>query len=93
MNKNSNPEKAAEAKKKALKCFNDAPSYFNSKKKILSKPMPFDTFVLRKLKLWKEIADKHNVDLVDAIGTSPPMKLFTFGMVLEECLMMNLRMH
>ena len=78
MNKNSNPEKAAEAKKKALKCFNDAPSYFNSKKKILSKPMPFDTFVLRKLKLWKEIADKHNVDLVDAIGTSPTHEIIYF---------------
>ncbi|KAF5101258.1 hypothetical protein D0Z00_000928 [Geotrichum galactomycetum] len=77
-NKKSNPEKAAEAKKKALKCFDDAPSYFHSKKKILSKPMPFDTFVLRKLKLWKEIADKNNVDLVDAIGTSPSHEIIYF---------------
>lgn len=77
-NKTSNPEKAAEAKKKALKCFEDAPSYFHSKKKILSKPMPFDTFVLRKLKLWKEVSEKNKVDLIDAIGTSPSHEIIYF---------------
>lgn len=73
----TDPKRAAEEKKKAIKCFEDAPT-FMGKKKILSKPMPFDIFVLRKLKQWKEIAAANNVDLVDAIGTSPSHEIIYF---------------
>lgn len=76
-NKLSDPEKANKSKKLAKEHFANAPSYLG-KRKILSKPMPFDTFVLRKLALWKETAASQKLDIVDAIGTSPAHEIIYF---------------
>lgn len=76
-NKETNPEKAQKSLEFAEQCFKKAPSYLG-KRKVLSRPMPFDTFVLRKLALWKEIATSQKLGIVDAIGTSPAHEIIYF---------------
>lgn len=73
----TNPEKAKVARLAAMNCLEDAPSFLG-KRKILSKPMPFDTFVLRKLNQWKQVAESAQLPLVDAIGTSPAHEIIYF---------------
>lgn len=76
-NKSSDTETAEKAKAKAKQLLEEAPSYMN-RKKILSKPMPFDRFVLRKIDQWKEIEKSKKIHLVDAIGTSPAHEVIYF---------------
>lgn len=76
-NKISNPEKAATAKKIALELLEKSPTLL-AKNSILSKPMPFDRFVLRKMNQWKHTAQENNIDAVDAIGTSPVHEIIYF---------------
>jgi hypothetical protein len=70
LNRETNPEKAAEAKKKATECIEKGPLMLG-KRKVMARAMPFDIFVQRKVKLWKQVASQKKLDLVDAIGTSP----------------------
>lgn len=70
LNKESDPAKAAEAKKRATECIEKAPTMLG-KRKVMARAMPFDIFVQRKVKLWKQVASQKKLDLVDAIGTSP----------------------
>ena len=72
-----NSEKAQIAKEEAGKLLEMAPSHL-AKKKILSKPMPFDKFVLRKINQWKEVAAASRIHIVDAIGTSPIHEIVYF---------------
>lgn len=76
-NKVKDPKKANEALLLAKACFEKSPSYM-SKRKILSRPMPFDTFVLRKLNQWKEAVATKRISFVDAIGTSPAHEVIYF---------------
>ncbi|KAH3679302.1 hypothetical protein WICMUC_001126 [Wickerhamomyces mucosus] len=46
--------------------------------KIMSKQMPFDKFLLRKISQFKHTASQQNVDIIDAIGTSPIHELSYF---------------
>ena len=41
------------------------------KKKFLSRPLPFDAFVVRKLDKWEARAKEWSVPFIDAIGVSP----------------------
>ena len=41
------------------------------RQKVMSKELPFDIFIVRKVKKWEERAKAWNSDLIDAIGTSP----------------------
>lgn len=64
-------------KKRAEECLEKAPTYLN-KKKFMSNNLPFDNFMLRKLKQFKEIEKKlksSNTDLIDSVATSPIMEL------------------
>lgn len=64
-------------KKRAEECLEKAPTYLN-KKKFMSNNLPFDNFMLRKLKQFNEIEKKlksSNVDLIDSVATSPIMEL------------------
>lgn len=47
-------------------------------KKMLSKQMPFDKFVMRKYAQFETCAKENKVDLIDAIGTSPIHELVYF---------------
>ncbi|KAF2428803.1 hypothetical protein EJ08DRAFT_614705 [Tothia fuscella] len=68
--KTSDPGKAAEQAQKALEALKKVPEH-TGKKKIMSKPFPFDVFVERKIKKWEHRAKEFNVDFIDAIGVSP----------------------
>lgn len=41
------------------------------RQKVMSRELPFDIFIVRKVKKWEERAKSWGVDLVDAIGVSP----------------------
>jgi hypothetical protein len=71
------PEKAAALKKTAIETFAKVPEHIG-KRKIMSKQLPFDVFINRKLQKWAQRATLHNVDLVDAIGTSPLTEMTFF---------------
>lgn len=66
----TDPERAAAAKKKARECFEKAPTMLG-KRKFMAKSMPFDVYVVRKISAWMRIASEKKIDLVDAVGTSP----------------------
>ncbi|ODV93962.1 hypothetical protein PACTADRAFT_45631, partial [Pachysolen tannophilus NRRL Y-2460] len=56
-------------KEQAEKYLSSAPEQVG-KRKFMSKPMPFDRFLLRKTNSIKEISKRKNLSLVDSCGTS-----------------------
>jgi hypothetical protein len=68
--RSSDPGKAKKEKALAEKYLGKAPS-LAGKQKVMSKELPFDTFITRKVQKWEERANAWKVDLADAIGASP----------------------
>lgn len=65
-------------KEQAVKLiFKDAPKLAKSGK-IMSKQMPFDKFLCRKVSQFEAISKKYNLPLIDSIGTSPIHELSYF---------------
>lgn len=48
------------------------------RQKVMSKQLPFDIYIVRKVSKWEERAAGWNVDLVDAIGVSPLSEMIYF---------------
>jgi hypothetical protein len=68
--KDADPVAAKMYKEKSADFLRKAPTVAG-RQKVMAKELPFDTFIVRKLRKWEERAKAWNVDLVDAIGTSP----------------------
>lgn len=55
------------------------------RQKVMSKELPFDTYIVRKVKKWEERATSWGVDLVDAIGVSPLSEMIYLWNGLKKC--------
>jgi hypothetical protein len=72
---------SAEEKQKHAKIaeelFKSAPSKV-TRKKMMGRQLPFDTFVVRKIAKWEERAARFGCDFVDAVGISPLDEMIFF---------------
>lgn len=66
----SDPVAAKSYKHKSIEYIRKGPP-LAGRQKVMSKELPFDIYIVRKVKKWEERAKDWNVDLVDAIGVSP----------------------
>jgi hypothetical protein len=68
--KQSDPKAAGVYKEKATEYFRKGPP-MAGRQKVMSKQLPFDVYITRKVQKWEERAKAWDVDLVDAVGVSP----------------------
>lgn len=66
----SDPKAAKAHKERATELIQKAPK-LAGKKRLMSKQMPFDAYVVRKVQKWEERCKEWRIDLIDAIGVSP----------------------
>jgi len=66
----SDPTKAEEYKKNAIEYIRKGPP-LAGKQKVMNRELPFDVYIVRKVKKWEERAKIWGVGLADAIGVSP----------------------
>jgi len=73
----TSPSDAKQYKKKATEYIKKGPP-LAGQQKVMAKELPFDLYIVRKVKKWEERAKKWNIDLVDAIGVSPLTEMIYF---------------
>ncbi|KAF8867095.1 outer membrane protein-like protein iml2 [Acephala macrosclerotiorum] len=71
------PKAAGVYKEKATEYFRKGPP-MAGKQKVMSKQLPFDVYITRKVQKWEERAKAWSVDLADAIGVSPLLEMVYF---------------
>ncbi|KAK5201422.1 Mitochondrial outer membrane protein iml2, partial [Cryomyces antarcticus] len=77
LHKASNPKLAQVHAKKAADLLNIVPQH-TGKKKFMARQLPFDIFVLRKIRKWEHRAKEWGVEFVDAVGVSPIEEMIYF---------------
>jgi len=73
----SDPEAAEKYKKNATDYIRKGPP-MAGRQKVMSKELPFDLYITRKVAKWEERAEAWGVDLVDAVGVSPLTEMVHF---------------
>lgn len=73
----NDPEAAAVYKQKATEYIRKGPP-MAGRQKVMSKQLPFDMYITRKVQKWEERAAAWNVDLADAAGVSPLAEMIYF---------------
>jgi hypothetical protein len=73
----SDPTAAAHYKEKATEYIRKGPP-LAGRQKVMSKQLPFDMYIVRKVQKWEERVKAWNVDLVDAVGVSPLAEMVYF---------------
>lgn len=79
----SDPTGAENFKDKAIEYFRKGPP-LAGRQKVMSKALPFDVYIVRKVKKWEERAKAWGVDLVDAVGVSPLTEMIYFVRIRGE---------
>ena len=80
----SDPAAAEVYKQKATEYIQKGPP-LAGRQKVMSKELPFDIYIVRKVKKWEERAASWGVDLVDAVGVSPLAEMIYFWNGLKKC--------
>jgi Protein of unknown function (DUF3808) len=73
----SDPTSAAKYKEKATEYIRKGPP-LAGRQKVMSRDLPFDTYIVRKVAKWEERVKVWKVDLVDAVGVSPLAEMIYF---------------
>jgi hypothetical protein len=73
----SDPNSARHYKEKATEYIRKGPP-LAGRQKVMSKQLPFDMYIVRKVQKWEERSKAWNVDLADAIGVSPLAEMIYF---------------
>lgn len=73
----TDPSAAQAFKAKATEYIRKGPP-LAGKQKVMSKQLPFDVYIVRKVEKWEERAKEWDVDLADAIGASPLVEMMYF---------------
>jgi hypothetical protein len=73
----SDPTTAAQYKEKATEYIRKGPP-MAGRQKVMSRDLPFDTYIVRKVAKWEERVKMWQLDLVDAIGVSPLAEMIFF---------------
>jgi len=73
----SDPKLAAKHAEEATKLLRLAPQHAG-KKKFMARQLPFDIFVVRKIKKWDARAHDCNLSFIDAVGVSPIEEMIFF---------------
>jgi hypothetical protein len=80
----SDPAAAKVYKAKATEQIRKGPP-LAGRQKVMSKELPFDIYIVRKVKKWEERSTSWGVDLVDAIGVSPLSEMIYLWNGLKKC--------
>lgn len=80
----SDPAAAKGYKDKATEYIRKGPP-LAGRQKVMSKELPLDVYIVRKVKKWEERASSWGVDLVDATGVSPLAEMIYFWNGLKKC--------